>query len=211
MSMYLAGICPGAGQSPGCWVMLEKYYKNVRHFYHPVAGGFEDPAIRDMATGLYHDPAFMGNKKIFSQMGRPAKTVTAHPLLVVLSRPDAPEFAGMLREKKVRFVSVSLADGTPAAGPPPIQPHDLHQAPASEIWGVFCRVHAQNRLRLDPEFSLSPLLLDMLKQPPETYFRPEDLFKAPWGAACATAVWFRETVRYKSAVATSGNRRLTWI
>ena len=211
--MFLLGVRIDHASAVGCFVILEKTLKNVRHFY-TVQSACRVPAEAgaDYITAFYKDSAYTIRKRIYSQDRRPKKDVSASPTIVVAAGQKDLPLVNRLRQADIPVEAILLAeDFEDHPDPAPGRAGVGKDYPASEtpIGRTLAAVLAQQRIcwptaapgRDEQTVGELAALIEALPRQSSSA-EPDERMPALLLAAAAP-VWFRENIRYTSAYRTS--------
>ncbi len=194
-------------------VYLKKFQKNVKKHYLLLdiqiqTVPYPDRNLAEDIEAFYNNPEYMIKKRIYSQDGRPAKIVSAHPGIVIGFFGDQGEgLAEQLRKNNVRVEIVRIRQKDEN-----LKAEEYNRGLGRDFYlhreGLFKKlstVMAQNRLIVDQEKLntnknlqwISTLTANMFNQTADASIKDE--INMDIRIALALPIWFRETVRYARA------------
>lgn len=194
-------------------VCIKKFQKNVKKHYFLLdiqtqAVPFQNQNLVDDISAFYNNPEYIIKKRIYSQDGRPTKTVSANPGVVIGFYGDKGCWlADQLRSKNVRVEIVSVSQDRET-----LKSEEYNRGlgrnfylQQAELFQKLSVVMVQNRLIVDPEkLSENDNLQLISTLLAKSNHQIEDIsenigINMDMRIALSLPIWFRETVRYTRA------------
>jgi hypothetical protein len=144
-------------------------------------------------TRIYSDRRYAIRKQLFSQDGRPSKTVRSRPKFIVVTPTGCSTVVRNLREKRIPVEVVFLDGGKEwrrdDAGKGMGQ--DYHVSPDA-LQSILSRVIDEKRIECEETASPIPADVSSVSRAAHGFCYGEKALRQ----TLAAAIWFRETIRY---------------
>ncbi|MDY6903667.1 MAG: hypothetical protein SWH61_03180 [Thermodesulfobacteriota bacterium] len=213
--MFFIGAYTDNNAKSAGLVIVRKHLKNVKHHYHAVTAW--ETALSGLETTLatlYNDPSLIIKKRVFSQDRRPTKDVSAHPTIIMSSRPIDTAICANLRHKHipVEFISLTSTGDVTVETPGKAGVGRDFTVPDTAIAVTLARVISQERYVADCELALerSEIINGVSGCLSGLAVDKSDLPVSSWPpalTALAAILWFRENNRYTRTYRTSSIRK----
>ncbi len=193
-TMFYAGVKLGGNADFTTFVIVEKTLKNLKKHYvlKEIRQFSSDTDYREIENEIiktYNDRKFIVNKRVFSQDRRPAKTVKAHPAIVVSFTGTDTSQADSLRKRKIPAEGIAIYDGNKWRKEDygPICLGNNYYVPEGELIRNLSSVFGQNRLIIEDETLLAENLITEINT---LELKENDII-----SALSMPIWFCENVR----------------
>ncbi|QTA93716.1 hypothetical protein [Desulfonema magnum] len=192
--MFYAGVKFGENADFTSVVIVEKTLKNLKKYYilREIKQFSSDTDYREIENEIikiYNDRKFIVSKRVFSQDKRPAKTIKAHPAIVVSFTGTDTRQADSLRKRKIPAEAIAICDGDSWRKEDygPICLGNNYYVPQGDLIRNLSAVFGQHRLVIETEI---PFAENLIKELNGSELKEESLI-----SALSMPIWFCENIR----------------
>ena len=214
--MFLLSVISEKTTGITTFVIIKKTQKKVKKHYHLVAvkrvPNDLDGIVKKIIM-FYNDKEYITNKRIFNQNGRPARTVKAHPKILIELAGTGTDWVSELRLKKIPVEGFLINTSGDQKKKSTIGLGDDYYVPFHDLAECLLSLFYQNRLKFDNEMIYGEKIVEVLKNinmdNASAYLSKseyKDIIRA-----ISISVWFREKIRYSRRYAVNSKSRMTQI
>ncbi len=214
--MFLLGVTSEKTTDITTFVIIQKTQKKVKKHYYLVAVNRVSNDLSGVVKKIitfYNDKEYIINKRIFNQNGRPAKTVKAHPKILIDLAGTGADWVKELRLKKIPVEGFSINTSGDQKKKCTIGLGDDYYVPFHDLVESLLSPFYQNRLEINNKIIYKEKIVEILKsinRDNASVYLSESEYKDII-RAISIPVWFREKIRYSRRYAVNSKSRMTQI